>query len=248
MGEFVKWLVYQVLDYWTAHGGLGVFDNTQGPISDVGLQKTMLVFTRPTEVPSSTRDTMETSAYWAIESGGFFGDTWDDTLKEAVEAAIGTWWTATKSNYAETLTFDSIRWYDAGTGITPPNPANRVTAVGVAGTSSSHSLPPQVCSTLTLQTASRKHWGRMYLPAPTDAATSSGTADGRFGEAYVDAVTGDWATAMAPLAADTHVLQTVWSPVSVSALGVSAYSADDVPDVQRRRRFATVGYKSTVDS
>lgn len=248
MGEFINWLVYHLADYWLAHGGLDQFASTQGPIAELSVRKSSLIFTRPAATPFSTRDAFETSAYWALGPDGIFGTDWDDTIYEAVEAAIADWWTAAKPSYSSEITFDSIRWYNAGPEATPPQPVIRVTPVVVAGTGTNVSLPWQDCSTLTLQTGSRKHWGRMYLPNPEVTLMAGTTAQGRFVHAFVDSVVDTWVTAIHPLADGTGVFQCVWSPVSSSILGITAYSADDVPDVQRRRRPASIGYRHVVSS
>lgn len=246
MGTFVRFVVYKLAEYWLTHGGLGQFSDSQGPV-DIDIRKTTLVFNRPTESPGSTRDIVETSAYWALTADGVFSGAWDDTELEAVETAITTWWTAMKAHYPTTTTFVEIRWYLAGSEVVDPNPVFRVTPVNVAGTNATSMLPPQVSTTLTLQTASRRHWGRMFLPSPVVGLIDGTTANGRWLHTFVDDVVEFWVAQMAALLLD-GVLQVVWSPAAQSILGITAFSSDDVPDTQRRRRFATVGYRHVVNS
>lgn len=247
MGVFVRFVVYKLAEYWVLHGGLGQFTSSQ-EVDPIDIKKTTLVFSRPTESPGSTRDINETSAYWAITLDGVFDGGWGDDEYEATEAAILAWWTAMKAHYPTTTTFVEIRWYNAGTEVVEPNPVFRVTPVGVAGTTDGAMLPPQVSTTLTLQTASRRHWGRMYLPSPVIGLIDTATHNGRWVHTFVDDVVEFWVAQMATLLLDANVLQVVWSPAAQSILGVTAFSSDDVPDTQRRRRFATVGYRHAVSS
>lgn len=246
MGAFVRFVVYKLAEYWVLHGGLDQFASSQN-VTPIDIKKTTLVFQRLSETPSSTRDIMETSAYWAITLDGVFSDTWDDGGYGGVEAAIVAWWEAIKGVYGTSLTFVEIRWYEAGTDVTDPNPTFRVTPVGVTGSSSVSSMPPQVSTTLTLQTASRRHWGRMFLPNPIVSEGGTGASDGRWIHSFVDLVVSSWASQQAALLLDHSILQVVWSPAAQSILGITAYSSDDVPDTQRRRRFATVGYRAIAD-
>lgn len=249
MEEFVTWLAYHLADYWLAHGGLGQFAEPQGPITDLTGKKVTLLFTRPSEVPSSTRDIIETSAYFVASADGVFSTGWDDpTSYETIEGCIEAWWTATKSLYSSEMTFDSMRWYDAGAGVVPPQPTFRVTTVESPGTGGASMMPPQISSTMTLRTGSRRHWGRMYLPPPISTELDTGTAAGRFIHSYVDQVPATWVAAFADVFEATGLIQAVWSPAAQSFLGISAFAADDIPDTQRRRRFATIGYRAVVDS
>lgn len=243
MGPFLRFLIYKAAEYWVLHGGLDQFASSQN-VTPINIKKTTLVFARPSEAPSSTRDIVETSAYWALTLDGVFNDEWDSGGYDAVEVAIIAWWEAIKSKYPDATTFVEIRWYEAGTDVTDPNPVFRVTPVGVAGTNMNAGCPPQVSTTLTLQTASRRHWGRMFLPAPAADQLGVTTASGRWIHAFVDEVVAAWAEQQATLLLDASVLQVVWSPAAQSVLGITAYSSDDVPDTQRRRRFATVGYRA----
>jgi hypothetical protein len=245
---FARIAIGQVLDYWIDHGGLGIFTSS-GTVPTLTMKKVTMVFTRPAEVPSSTRDIMECSVYFVNTDTGDFSVAWDDTGYEAVEAALESWWTDAKTQYALSTTFDSIRWYEAGPDVTLPNAAFRITTVGVAGTDGTSGLPPQVATTVTLQTASRRHWGRFYMPAPgSNQLAGAGTTDGRWSHTAVDDFATNWATAMSTLATDVGIVQCVWSPSSQTALSILAYEVDDIPDVQRRRRFATVGYRNVVDA
>jgi hypothetical protein len=247
-GLFARIVIGQALDYWIDHGGLGIFDSS-GTVTVLTGKKTTLVFERLSEVPSSTRDIIETSAYWLLTDTGDFSVAWDDTGYAATEAALEDWWTAAKAYYGTSLTFVEIRWYEAGPDVTLPNAAFRVTPVGVAGTVASSSLPPQVSTTMTLETASRRHWGRLYLPNPqASLLAGAGTTDGRWSHSAVDAFVGDWTDAVKTLATDVGIVQAVWSKVSGTFLSIVSFEVDDIPDIQRRRRFATVGYRNTVDA
>ena len=107
----------------------------------------------------------------------------------------------------------------------------------------------QVCSTLTLETAARAHWGRIYLP--TYSVGTLGT-DGRPGNAYVDNVATAGRTLLSTLAGrGMHVVvpttqvkvsstESVESRVLQMPHGVRV---DNVLDIQRRRRLKNATYR-----
>lgn len=130
-------------------------------------------------------------------TGGTAGTYTDSTDLPAVETALGTYWNAIKSSKASWMHSDQYRWYKDGPAfyelngdgtayvpISGGNPAIRVTEVDVAGGWSSNINPPQVSTSVTEVTSSRKHWGRYYMPA--DGITPG--ADGRMDSGAVTAI------------------------------------------------------------
>lgn len=109
---------------------------------------------------------------------------------------------------------------------------------------------PQVCSTLTEMTPSRRHWGRTFSPT---IGASALTATGRLADAFMEGVINALQQSYEALqAADYHpVVPTTWSGKSGTP-GTPNYSPgtptrtlqfvtgvriDDVPDVHRSRRW-----------
>lgn len=105
-------------------------------------------------------------------------------------------------------------------------------------------LPPQVSCCVTEETASRRHWGRFYLPTPGGSVSAT---NGRFSNAEVDAVGQAASTMYAVMYGGQYipVVPTTWSGKSKSTPGaatrtlqnVLANHVDDVPDIIRRRRY-----------
>jgi hypothetical protein len=235
-------LISQALDYWIDHGGLSFWDSYTADPTFEG-RKVSLVFDRPAEANLSTRDTIITSFALFKISASDPDPSWDSGDYGDAETIIETWWGATKGLFASDLTFEEIRWYQEGPSVTPPNPVVRTTSVGVAATGGGPALPPQVSTTVTLQTAIRKYWGRMYLPAPRDGALDdTSTVWGRWDHSFVDS----WCTDLQGMFNDLGaigLIPAVYSRAGAAFMSVVGLEVDDVPDIQRRRRFATTGYR-----
>jgi hypothetical protein len=159
----------------------------------------------------------------------------------SIETLLDAMWTTLKTNYQSHWILSGYVWRDYGadfplgkTGLSKPGPARRITARTVAGTSAGTPLADQTSQNVTFRTASRKHWGRIYLPA-----ASSGILDqyGHIASASVDAFAAavhtmiNGANALSP-AIDTFV----WSAKNRGQFAINELRMDDVPDVIRRRR------------
>lgn len=241
----IRLLVGQALDYWIDHGGLSFFDAYRADPTFVG-RKCTFVWDRPAESNESTRDTLMSSFALFKISGTDPEPSWDTSDYTNAETIIETWWAATKGLFPSVLKFEEVRWYQEGPAITPPNPAVRVTSIASSATGSLPGLPPQVSSTVTLQTASRKYWGRMYMPAFRSSALSSISADdGRWDHSYVDELCSNTASMFNDLGG-IGLIPAVYSRAGKAFLSVVGFEVDDVPDIQRRRRFASTGYKKLV--
>jgi hypothetical protein len=160
-------------------------------------------------------------------------DSWITSDYTTLEGYLTTWWGTVKAKCTSAMTLKEIRWYRVGPGINPPNPAERVTSVAVAGTSGTNALPPQVASSITFRTAVRRSWGRTYLPGLTVTALNAG---GDFTNAAVDDVANATSTLVhSAVAADFPLV--VFSRHLSALLTVEAVECDDIPDIIRRRRF-----------
>jgi hypothetical protein len=240
----IRLLIAQAIDYWVDHGGLSFWDAYREEPTFIG-QKVVFTFDKPTEAFLSTRDIMETSFALFKIDGTDPSPSWDGTDFSNAETIFETWWGAVKGYFPALLKFEAIKWYQEGAAIVPPNPVHRTTVVNVAGTGSNAALPPQCSSTVTLQVPLRKNWGRFYLPQlDISVLQTAGTTEGRYKNAFVD----DMATAAHDMFDDLGgigLIPAVYSRAGHSFMAVGAVEVDDVPDIQRRRRPATTGYRNT---
>ena len=172
-------------------------------------------------------------------TAGAVDPTWTGTDFSNVEAALDTWWTAIKSRFHTATKLMDYRWYRLGPGATPPEPVVRVTPRSVAGTGSTNPLPGQVATTISLRTALRSHWGRMYLPNQVYSELDGG---GNIGTGSVDAIAGATNTLIGTLASNDFYPM-VYSRKFSKAFSVERIVVDNVWDVQRRRRVAKAGYQ-----
>jgi hypothetical protein len=235
-------LIGQVLDYWIDHGGLSSWDAYRTDPTFQG-RKVTLVFERPSESFLSTRDTVLTSFCLAKISASEPDPAWDTSDYTNVETLLDTWWRAIRGDWNTDIDLVEVRWYQEGPGVTPPSPVVRVHTFNLPGTSSSGALPPQVSTTVTLKTALRKQWGRMYLPAPGTVAVSQAAGTyGRYTSAFVDLVETSTASLLNQCGG-LGLIPMVWSVTGKGFMSVTGYEVDDIPDIQRRRRFATTGYR-----
>lgn len=206
--------------------------------SGVGVRRAQLRFSR-TPPTGTIDDVAVTHIDFMNLTSGSPDDTWTTTDFTDLESIIAAWWTAQSSYHPSTLTFDEIRWYRVGTGITPPNPAVRIHPVAVAGSAGSESLPPQVAATITLKTAARKNWGRLYLPHLTEGVN---VAPGIIGPGPCATIADNFATLVTASAAkDMHV--GVLSHVAGSWLALEQIQVDNVFDVIRSRRWRNASQK-----
>lgn len=189
-------------------------------------------------------DRVQTHMDFINMTGGAVDDTWTAGDFTTVEAAIDAFWGAIKSSFHTSLVLSELRWYRLGPGASPPEPTVRVTTRSVAGTSGTGSLPQQCAITVSLRTQLRKHWGRMYLPAPTLSAMAAG---GLLSNTIVDAIAAAHNTMMGTIStADFYPV--VYSPTKQRAYSVSRTVVDNVVDIQRRRRPEKQTYQKVYGS
>lgn len=245
-----RFVLTHLLTYWLEHGGLDIFDDAQEDANIEG-RKLVMVFERNGDTFTSSRDTEMCTSHWIHASPPWGNGTWDDAAYPIIEAAVETFWAANIALFPDSIGLTELRWYANGPDwapvgsppVSPPSPVLRTVHVsGAEGTNASIALPPQMACNLTFRTASRRHWGRMALPAPASGAL---THVGRMASADVAALAESWAEMSAVLGAG-GLVQTVYSPTGLSFLGITDIECDDVLDVQRRRRFASTGHRTIV--
>ena len=230
--------------YWA---GQSYFSDTLLYSSDPAIVKCSLVtavFTRTT--PAGTREDVLTctAALAKIGGGGVYSSLSGADMANA-ETDLNSWWTSQKGYTSNQCTLAEWRWHEVSAAIDKHGPAVRVTSVGVAGTLAASRMPDQVSATVTARTASRKHWGRVYLPMIGWGSTD--TAYGRLSNASCDAIAGYWRTLALALDGRSIALG-VWSPVGKAFLTTDEIHVDNVYDVQRRRRAKQASYRKSYAS
>lgn len=194
----------------------------------VNVRRCSLVFDRS----SYSMDRVQTHIDFMNMTGGAPDDTWTAGDFTTVEGAIDTFWGAIKSMYHTGLVLTELRWYRIGPGATPPEPTVRVTSRSVAGTSGTGSMPQQCAVTISLRTALRKHWGRLYLPTPTITQLAAG---GLLSNTAVDAYAAAFNSLVTTIeTADFYPV--VYSRQRERAYAVNRMVVDNIIDIQRRRR------------
>jgi hypothetical protein len=185
-------------------------------------------------------------------TNGNIDTTWSTTDYTNAEALFDTFFTNMKPNYGASMTVDQYRWYrrmfnpysNTTKAFADSGPPVRLTSKTITGTAGS--FFHQMACAVTEKTPWPKHWGRFYLPAI--AATSS--TGGRWANATVDTVAGHVNTLYQGLAAAelfpvVPVTQVDKDPLR-ALIGVEKIQIDNVPDVVRRRRPASVTYRKTL--
>lgn len=171
----------------------------------------------------------------------------------AAETAISAMWTTIKTLYPAHITLATMIWRDWGadfptgkTGLSKPGPVWRQTSFSVSGSGAPTPLPDQVAESCTFRTASRRHWGRIYLPPVISTLVD---ANGRLSQPQVDILSGAVRQMLVTLNSSARQLDVVvWSPKYRGALGVSQVVMDDVFDIIRRRRAKVANYHKIYSS
>lgn len=226
------------LSYWTTQSLAAGTVLTDAGAAALGCNKAMFVFTRTT--PTGTReDTMTCSFHIGKVAGALFSSF---TLTADISAAmipVGQWWGTLKGSTSSEIVCREVRWYQQLASSDKTGPAISIIADTRAGVVATSRLPDQVSSTVTLRSASRRHWGRSYVPGITRADID--TTYGRLTTAKADAIALATRTLKNDLTAAGFELL-VWSPTASSALTIADIHADDVVDIVRRRRAKQTNY------
>jgi hypothetical protein len=173
----------------------------------------------------------------------------DSVIREDVEDAFGTFWASWKTKCHSWLSLSEYRWYDQLVWPTP-SPVIRVTDVtNVPGTSTATSaMPPQVATTVTLETQYRKRWGRFFLPCTTNIATDN---TGRMDTGVVDSLA-TAAKTFLDACVTAGAQPVVWSPrggvgppafAAGDLLDVTGIRVDSIMDTMRKRRWQSLPYR-----
>lgn len=186
-------------------------------------------------------DVYENVLHFVNSAAGLAGEAVLDTQKAAVETAFNTFWGAVASRVPSYINLQEFRWYGLTLGDPISGPPTRVTAGSHSPGTWSSTVPSQVASSITLRTALRKHWGRIYLPLATvgtDGMVSSSTVDA-LANSFKNFATSCQAASITPV---------VFSPVRQSVMSIAAIEVDNVPDIIRRRRAKANTYSKILTS
>lgn len=209
----------------------------------VGWRRCMVRFQRLT--PTGTVEDFATTKLDILNvTDGDPDDTWITGDFTTAETALNTFFGVVMGDVPNTHTLLDYRWYamhfNPDTSVKPfadSGPPVRVTSRNVTGTVTGTYQPYQLAQTVTWLTPHRKHWGRMYLPAPSPALIDN---RGRFtsGKCVALANAADTlvgalqAAQLFPVVPITQIDKAPFRALS----NITGIQVDDIPDVQRRRR------------
>jgi hypothetical protein len=243
LASFVKFKV----DFSAGSGTLSPAENGQfveartvAPTNPVGYYSQHLFEMKRTGGTYSPRERGMFGIHWLNLTSGEVDTTWVTADYTSVESAIETMWTSLAATISSDFRLVEHRWYAYGAGVNPPNPPSRVTTLGtpISGTATATGHH-QGAGTVTLRTALRKHWGRIYLPL---AASQIGSG-GELTSSNVDAIAAAARTGLLVSPAAQGIVPVVYDRLRKILFGVTALEVDSVPDIIRRRRVRDTTYK-----
>lgn len=182
--------------------------------------------------------------HWINTTGGALDTTWTTGDYTAAESAIQTFWINTNTFISQDYRLVEHRWYSFGPGVTKPNPPSRITTIAPLAGQGTALGPHQVASTVTLRTALRRHWGRIYMPYGTQFTSTGGTMTA----STVDTINAAARTMLTAPGTSQGVVPVVWDRVHHRAYGITDIETDSIADIQRRRRQRTVNYRKIVSA
>lgn len=182
---------------------------------------------RPAGQPAE--DVAVNTLHCQVTDGGW---TTDD--RDTFHTALATLFNDIKGYISANVKLDELRYYNVPAVSGPyGDPAFTETAVGLVGiAAATGELPPQCACSITLHTASRRHWGRIYLPGLATGTISYG----RFSTTFVDGLAGSFDTFATTLRSGAQGI-VIWDRTNWTPRDVQTGRVDDVVDVIRRRRF-----------
>lgn len=188
--------------------------------------------------------------------GSFAPGDWGTLDFDLVSASIQTWLTSMTAHICSRYKAVEIRYYRRS--FNPNNDdkpyadsggPSRIDVISIVNTGSG-GVPPQVTSTITEVTPSRKHWGRLYLPTLAGSnfdtngrlvTTSVFTLAGNFQSMMIEELSSNGYALVVPTTSSGGVfdpsVEGDWTTVKARTLqNVNGCRVDDVIDVVRRRR------------
>lgn len=248
IGPLVRFLIAATAAAWSNWDQLSALltRKEEGPSDDLwGYYLTAVFGMKNYSGTITARERGQVGLHYLNSTGGDLDLTWDTADFEAVESAWTTFFGLESAHFSTDFKLLEYRWYPFGPGVVAPNPPVRVTNVEASNIVGSNAAwwPHQMATTVTLQTALRRHWGRVYLPW----MNTSGVAGGQWGTTQTDALVENFGDLLTAPFTSRGILPIVWDRTRKGALGVTAVVVDTVPDVIRRRRPRDVRGHSIYD-
>jgi hypothetical protein len=186
-------------------------------------------------------------------TGGTIDSTWTDadyTTVNTKVAALASAWLAgfAQSRLRHKQTNYYVRAFNPMSNPKPfaiSGPPEKIFTSGQAATGTPATIQAnQLAFTTTERTAYPRHWGRNYWPLPANTHLSlQGGISNTAVDALATAVQQQYAGLMAAEFFPVVPVTQVQKAAVRGLLTVSAIQVDNVPDVIRRRRIASVGYR-----
>lgn len=229
-------------DYWRSQTWVTGTTLTPLDASLVGGHMVVLTWTR-TVSAGLREDIAETAFHFSTNAGpGAPCSPLNSATMASIEGFLGSWWSAVRTVVSNGFTLRDYSWrqFKASnpvgiSGAVKYDPVSRLTSVANVGADTGSRLPDQVSATISQHTASRRHWGRSYIPGVTINGLSA--SYGHLSTAYVTNLADNTRTMFnqcAGLAAITNPV--IWSPTKRGIMSINKLDVDDVADVIRRRR------------
>lgn len=193
----------------------------------------------------TTRERGLFGLHWINTTSGALDTTWVTADYTAVESAVQTFWTALGTYISGDFRLVEHRWYAFGPGVVKPNPPVRVTTLATPIVGGSAAVMPHQCAeTVTLRTALRRHWGRIYVPTGGASLAQGGV----FGPSTLSTFSSSARTLLTAPGTSQGIVPVVWDRVHERAYGVTDIEVDNIPDIIRRRRLRTTTAKTIVSA
>lgn len=245
VGVFIRWVVRKTATSLIGHELTAFTDGdyvteanqTNDPVSVLRLQIRYSVIRGGLQP-----DVFENVLHFVNTSGELPGAQATDAQKAAVEAAFSAFYANAKSYVPNNTGLSEYRWYHFTFDDPLTGPPTRVTTLTRSPGSLSTVTPAQVATSITLRTALRRHWGRIYLPGAKIDATDALTAS-----TDCDYLCNSFRTFM-NACASSGLTPVVYSKTKQAVFSLMAVEVDNVPDVVRRRRPKASTYRKIVST
>lgn len=231
--------------YWAAQSKYSD-TTTQVASGTLGASKVDFLYSRAT--PAGTQeDFAQFGLHLCVNpvAAGYASLT--DTQKADAETDLDALAAVIKALQPNEYTHTGYAWHDVTAGDQFYGPVDRITVRSNVGTSISGRMPDQLAANVTLRTASRKHWGRFYIPGV--ASDMLDFVYGRLNDATCDTLAGAVRTLGLALEANSaKTVLVVYSHKHQAVMSVDEIHCDNVVDVIRRRRAKTASYRKSYSS
>jgi hypothetical protein len=225
--------------YWLGQGMVaGVVYSSQADPVQVGCAIATLHWSRTT--PVGTREDLAACSFAIAKIAGSNRNTPTVADLAGIETRLTTWWTAVKPSVSNQWTLVDYTWHFRNAAAARDGPAVKITTLSLPGTSAGNRGADQNACTVTLATASRRHWGRIYLGGCA-SSTNLDSTYGRWTPTTCDAFATATDTLATNLLTDGYALG-VWSKRGLAFLDTYGVHVDNIVDIQRRRRAKQRSY------